>query len=115
MTPFYSDGQEQATDMNKINLVEYMKRHGHIPTYVDEQITVFVLPASSAGEMIVTINNPLNWLESVTTIIEENILDLVSLVFQVSREQVLADPSAYGLGDDFGPETSDEQSQISSQ
>jgi len=115
MTPLNSDGQEQATDMNKINLVEYMKRHGHIPTYVDEQITVFVLPASSAAEMIITINNPLNWLESVTTIVEGNILDLASLVFQVSREQVLADPTAYDLGDHFSPEADSGQSPITSE
>jgi len=97
MKPLSSDGQEQIANMNKVNLVAYMKRLGHIPTFVDDQITVFALQANSAGETIITINNTLNWLESVTTIVEGNILDLASLVFKVTREQILADPATYGL------------------
>lgn len=97
MKLLYSYLQEQIAQLDQVNQVAYMQSQGYEPSFSNKEITIFALPVNASGEIIITINNLSNRIESVRMSSDGNILDLASLLFNVSREQVLADLSAYGL------------------
>jgi len=89
--------QEQINNMDQYNLTDYMKLQGYTPTFENHEITVFAIRKNHSREIIITINNELNRLESVMEYANGNILDLASLIFDVKPDQILADPATYHL------------------
>jgi len=87
----------QQAKIKDRNLIQYMTRLGHVPTFANAEISVFALRRQDSREIIIIINNELNQIESVRIQSNGNLLDLASLVFDVRPEQIIADPASYGL------------------
>jgi hypothetical protein len=91
------NAQHRSTETGHNSLIAYMKRLGHVPTFANDEITIFSLCRPDSLHITLTISNRFDHLESFRVDCEAGILDLASLIFNVEIDQIIASPKTYGF------------------
>ena len=91
------EAKKAIRQMNKYNLVAYLKILGYKPTLIHKASTIFPSPFSDSPKSMLIVDKKSNTFRVTYSINIGTVMDLASLLFRKAPEDILADIVPYRL------------------